>query len=342
MSEPFDIFIMASPRDVDDIFDADDMAALEALGTVTIHREATIDQATFEAKASRAHLIMGQFDLPAPRLAACPNLRAVVNVEGNFLPNLDYAYCFSRNIRVISVSHVFAEPVAESALAMAIDVGRGITRSDRRMRAGREAWGLEANIGATSLFRSRIGLIGFGDLGRALLPLLRPFDAEISVYDPWLPDAYIALSGCRAASLDAVLEKSDYVFVLAGVTAENQHFLRAEHFARMQKGAVFLLISRAAVVDFPAMLAAAESGQIRVATDVFPDEPASIGDPERRAENVLLSPHAAGALHTALTRIGKSVVADVQLIARGLPPVMCKRAEPETAMRFRSKPVDRS
>lgn len=338
----FDVFIMAAPRRVEDIFDESDLRTLAGLGRLTIHREDAIDQATFEAKAAGAHLIMGQFDLPAERLDACPNLRAVINVEGNFLPNIDYAHCFRRGIRVLSVSQVFAEPVAEAALGMAIDLGRGISRLDRLFRQGREPWGLEANRDATTLFRAPVGLIGFGDLGRALLPLLRPFGCDVGVYDPWLPAAYVEAAGCRAVSLEALLSTSLYVFVLAAVTADNRHFLKAEHFATMRPGASLLLMSRAGVVDFPAMVAAARSGRIRVATDVFPQEPAPADEPARQVDAVLLSPHAAGALPSVLARIGKDAVGDACLIARGLPPVLCKRAEPETAGLSRSRPVDRS
>ena len=64
---------------------------------------------------------MGQFDLPASRLKRAQSLRAVFNVEGNFLPNIDYAYCFRSGIRVLSTSPVFAEPVAEAALGMPVE-----------------------------------------------------------------------------------------------------------------------------------------------------------------------------------------------------------------------------
>jgi phosphoglycerate dehydrogenase-like enzyme len=86
---------------------------------------------------------------------------------------------------------VFAEPVAEAALGMAIDLARGISSSDRDFRKGTEEYGLAANREAFSLFRQDVGLIGLGDLGRAILPLLRPFDCRIRVYDPWLPAEYI-------------------------------------------------------------------------------------------------------------------------------------------------------
>jgi len=263
-------------------------------------------------------------------------------VEGNFLPNVDYAQCFRQGIRVLNVSPVFAEPVAEAALGMAIDLARGISHADRRFRSGTEQYGLDANRDAFSLYNAPVGFIGMGDLGRAILPLVAPFRGVVRAFDPWLPPAYIESLGCEAASLDTVLRESQIVFVVAGVTSENQGFLTREEFALMRKGAAFILVSRAGVVDFDAMLDAAAAGHIRVATDVFPEEPLAPGHRARSIDNVLLSPHQAGALGTVLRDIGRRALADIELIARGLPPVMCKVAQPETVGLMRSKPVAKS
>jgi len=98
-------------------------------------------------------------------------------------------------------------------------------------------------------------------------------------------------------------------------------------------------MSRAGVVDFDALTAAAPSGHLRVATDVFPDEPFSKDHPIRDLPNVLLSAHRAGGMAEAFLEIGSMVVSDLELLLRGLPPTSCKIAQPETVSRFRGKPV---
>jgi phosphoglycerate dehydrogenase-like enzyme len=336
------IFLAPAPRAVEDIFDDQDLARLRALGEVTIHEDGPVSDALYGRVAPDAQMIIGQIDLPAERLDLAPGLRAVFNVEGNFLPNVDYGHAFRRGVRVLLISPVFAEPVAEVALGMAIDLARGISRSDRSFRSGAEQYGLAANRDAYSLYRQEVGFIGMGDLGRAILPLLAPFHPRVRAYDPWLPDEWLRSAGCEPASLEQVLAESRVIFVVAGATSQNQGFLGAGQFASMQRGAALILVSRAGVVDFDAMLDFAESGHIRVATDVFPEEPVPANHRIRRAENLLLSPHQAGALRSALRRIGKLVVADAELIARGLPPVMCKVAQPETVALWRSKPVEKS
>ena len=87
--------------------------------------------------------------------------------------------------------------------------------------------------------------------------------------------------GVAAASLDEILGGSQVIVVFASVTSENQGFLGRREFELIPPGSIFLLMSRAAVVDFPEFLAQVENGRFRAATDVFPHEPAPPDDPAR-------------------------------------------------------------
>lgn len=336
------IFLAPAPRAVADIFDSDDLAELRALGELTVHQAGPVTDEQFNSISGDTVIIIGQIDLPESRLKKAPCLRAIFNVEGNFLPNVDYGYCFRNGIRVLGIGPVFAEPVAEAALGMAIDLARGLTRSDRNFREGIEKYGFAANREAFSLFRQNVGFVGLGDLGRAILPLLQPFHCHIRAYDPWLPEEYLHTLGCEAAPLEELFRLSQVVFVVAGVTSDNLGFLRAQHFSQMPPGAALVLVSRAAVVDFDCLVDFARRGRIRVATDVFPQEPLPADHPARQSGNILLCAHQAGALDATIRRIGKMVVADAKLILKGLPPVLCKSAQPETVSLFRSKPVEKT
>jgi len=333
------IFLAPAPRAVADIFDSDDLVQLRNLGELTVHEAGPVSDDIFDTIAGDTSMIIGQFELPESRLGKAQSLRAIFNVEGNFLPNVDYGYCFRHGIRVLGIGPVFAEPVAEAALGMALDLARGITRSDRKFRQGSEEYGLAANREAFSLFRQNVGFIGLGDLGRAILPLLQPFGCLVRAYDPWLPEEYLRMLGCSGASLEEVLRLSRVIFVVAGATSENQGFLGSDQFSMMQPGAALVLVSRAAVVDFDALVDFARNGRIFVATDVFPQEPLPANHPARQSGNMLLCAHQAGAMNETIRQIGKMVVGDAKLIAKGLPPVLCKSAQPETVGLFRSKPV---
>jgi phosphoglycerate dehydrogenase-like enzyme len=341
VAEPL-ILVDPQPRTLAMICDPPTRARLGALGRLVVSDAERMPAAQVEELLPDAVAILGQTDLPAERLARGQRLRAVINVEGNFLPNVDYAAARERGIHVLVASSAFAVPVAEAALGMAIDLARGIGAADRAMRAGTESYGLDSNAGAFLLAGAPVGIVGFGDLGRALARLLGPFGCRVRVHDPWLPELVVRRAGAEPAGLDELLAASRVVFVFAAATSDNERFLGERELRLIRPGGVLLLMSRASVVDFDALVRVVAEGRIRAATDVFPDEPLAAGHPARRLDGMLLSPHRAGGMPEAFLEIGRLAVADLELILRGLPPVACKRAEPETVGRLRSRPVERS
>jgi phosphoglycerate dehydrogenase-like enzyme len=291
---------------------------------------------------SQAKYIIGQPPLSSETLARLTSLRCIFNVESNLLQNMPYEEVFARGIHVVTTGQVFAEPVAEIGLGFALALARGIVDADEAFRSGSELWGGDGNGSARLLSGSEIGIIGFGDLGKALLRLLAGFRARVRIHDPWMPDSAIRDQGAEPATLSEVLTQSDTVFVVAAVTSENQNFLGREAFASMRKGAAFILLSRAGVVDFDALMDAVESGHIMVASDVFPEEPLALEHRVRGLKGFIRSAHRAGALDIAFKRMGDMVLEDMALLDKSLPPMRCKRAERETVARMRSKPVARN
>jgi phosphoglycerate dehydrogenase-like enzyme len=337
------IVIDPQPRGLNEIFDPDLWRRLSEAGDLVVHEgDGRMPDETFEAVLPEMALLIGQSDMPRARLDRAAKLRAIINVETNFLQNVDYEICFERGIHVLAPGSAFAKPVAEMALGLAIDLCRGITNADRAMRRGDEKWLIEGAEGCFSLYGARVGLIGFGDLARAFVPLIRPFGCSVKAYDPWVSAHFMHGFGVHAAALNDILTGSQVIVVFASVTSENQGFLGRREFNLVTPGSVVLLMSRAGVVDFPEFLRAVESGRFRAATDVFPIEPAPPDDPARRVEGLVLSPHRAGAMTDSLLEIGRQTVADSELILRGLLPLSCRRAQRETVARLRSKPIERS
>ena len=340
MAKPL-ILVDPLPRTLDLICDAETRRRLEALGRLEVSEDRPMPDDMVERWLPEAAILIGQTAMPGARLDRARQLKAIFNVETNFLPNIDYQACQERGIWVLSPTAAFAVSVAEAALAMAIDLARGISAADRAFRAGTEKYGLAGNQGCFQFTGAPVGLIGFGDLGRTLRALLVPFRNPVVVYDPWLPDELIRAHDCRPAPLDEVLSTSKVVFVFASVTTANQGFLGRRELELLQSGSVFLLMSRAAVVDFPELVRQAKSGRIKAAIDVFPEEPVPHRDPVREGagDNLLLSAHRTGGMPEALHLIGRMTVADAELILRGLPPHLCRRADPAVASLLRSKPI---
>jgi len=335
------IISVPEPRTLDLIFTPDDLAVLRREYRLVEGAGSGIAPLV-ELHIGDAAFIIGQPELTRATLARAKTLRAIFNVETNFLDNMDYGYCFEHGIHVLSTGRVFAVPVAEIGLGLALALERNICGADRAFRAGREAWGGDGNQDARLMSGAEIGIIGFGDLGKALHRLLAGFRAHIRVFDPWLPAGSLIDAGVEPATLETVLKQSNVVFVVASVTSDNGGFLGAREFGMMREGASFVLLSRAGVVDFDALMATVRSGHIRVASDVFPEEPLPADHPVRNLEGFILSAHRAGALDVAFKQMGRMVLDDLDLMRRGLPPVACKRAERETVVRMRSKPVSRN
>ena len=295
-----------------------------------------------DALLGRARYVLGQPPIPSATLAKMTALKAVLNVESNLFDNMPYDEVFARGIHVVTTGAVFAVPVAEIGLGFALDLARGITPADTAFREGRELWGGDGNVSARLLTGADVGIVGFGDLGRALNHLLSGFRCNVRVFDPWLPPSILEDHQVTPASLDEVLTGSDFVFVMAAVTSENRGFLGAAEFAAMRPGAAFILLSRADVVDFDALLDAVERGHIVAATDVWPAEPLPADHRARHVAGLIHSAHRAGAMDVAFKQMGDMVLEDMALMDMGLPPMRCKRAERETAQRMRSKPVDKN
>jgi phosphoglycerate dehydrogenase-like enzyme len=295
----------------------------------------------FDELQPSAFAIVGQPDLPAARLRAARSLRVLCNVEGNIFPNVDKALCSEQGVYALGCGPAFAQPVAEFALGLAIDLARGISAGDRAFRAGAERYNEAGNPGSILLQHADVGLIGLGHVGRALLPLVRAFGARIRAYDPWLPDRALADLGAEPVGLDELLAASTFVFVLASATSENAHLLDAARLGRIPDGARLILVSRAAVVDFAALYERVAAGHLRAAVDVWPAEPVAPDDPARALDGLVLSAHRAGALTEAFRAIGELVLDDLTQIANGLPPVRMQQASPEVVSRYRNRPVIR-
>jgi phosphoglycerate dehydrogenase-like enzyme len=332
------VLLTTTPFATDLIFPAQTRAELAADFDVQV---VAGDDPRFDELLPRAFAVIGQPDLPTERVRRAEQLKVVCNVEGNFFPNVDYETCFDRRIKVLSCGPVYAQPVAEYALGLALDLARGITAGDRDFRAGRERYTQDGTTGSVLLRHAAVGLIGMGNLGRALLPLLRPFNAQVRVYDPWVPARALADLDVEPCDLDELLAASTFVFVLAASTTENAHLLDARRLALIPTGGRLVLVSRAAAVDVDALYARVAAGYLRAAVDVWPEEPVAADDPARGLEGMVLSAHRAGGIPAAFPIIGEMVVDDLRQVAAGLPPARMQQAAPELVARYRNKPVDR-
>ncbi|WP_026545214.1 NAD(P)-dependent oxidoreductase [Arthrobacter sp. 35/47] len=332
------VLLCPAPQKRDRIFTADALKRLKNNFQV-VDLEDSSDPGELDRRLPEAFAIVGQPDLDTGRLEAAENLRALINVEGNFFPNVDYPTAFSHGVRVLGCGSAYAQAVAEYSLGLAIDLARGISWQDAAMRAGEEKYVSESNSGAVLLHRAPVGILGYGNLGRRLHRLIQPFQNEVRIYDPWLPPAVVEEDGGIAATLEETLSASRFIYVFATATAGSAHLLDAAKLDLLQQDARIILVSRAAVVDYEALHERLVTGRLYAAIDVWPTEPLPADSPFRELPNVILSPHRAGGIEQAFHSIGDMVVDDLLLMERGLPPVRLQPAAPELVGRYRNKPV---
>ena len=293
----------------------------------------------YEDNIHKATFIMGQPNLDKKLLSKAKKLKAIINVESNFMDNMDYDYCFRNDIHVLATSPVFSKPVAEIALGMTLSLLRNIHNAHSDFIKGQEKYGLESNLQTSLLSEKKVGLLGFGDLAKSLYPLLLPFTKDINVYDPWIPQKKIKQLGFNSMSLNEMFKKCEIIYVLAAVTTKNKNLIDKKLLNKMKSNSLFILMSRAAVVNFKDLIKRLKKGDIFAATDVFPEEPVSKKDPIRKVKNILFSAHRAGALESAFFNMGNIVLKDMNLIAKNLQPKFCKAAQPKTVGLLASKPV---
>ncbi|GLQ54053.1 NAD(P)-dependent oxidoreductase [Devosia nitrariae] len=331
------VIVAPYPRTMREILAEEDLERLGGFAEIVWGRDEELPAERLNAALSDAWALVGF----APALSGADidrasELKAVVEVGGHFPPAIDYEACFARGIRVLSCAPAFARPVAEMALAMTLTSCRGLVAAHLDFRASREEWQGDRR-GDFSLYGAELGFVGFGSIARELATLLRPFGCRIRVFDPWLTDSVITAAGCVPASLEEVMAECRAIYVLASPTPENKGLISRQLIASVQQDALLVVISRAHLVDFDALVEAADSGRIQAAVDVFPVEPVPRDATVRGSANMVLSPHRAASIRRERQAIGRMAVDDLELMSRGLPPLVLQAAQPE-AIRKRILP----
>jgi phosphoglycerate dehydrogenase-like enzyme len=251
-------------------------------------------------------------------LSAVPGLRAVLHAAGSVRSLVGDAL-WQRGVTVSSAVTANALPVAEYTLAMILLTGKDAFGHRERYRAG-HAFPSPAETAAIGNLGRRVGVIGASRVGRRLLELLRPYDFEVLLYDPYVDAAEAAALGARQVELEELLRGSDVVTLHAPDIPETHHMLDRGALALIRDGGVLINTSRGALVDQDALVDELVSGRLSAVLDVTDPEPLPADSPLHTLPNVFLTPHIAGSLGNELARLGRIVVEELERLAQGLPP----------------------
>ena len=243
------ILVDPFPRTMELIFTKDKLKYLKS-NYKLIERNNISEENFYNMNISNAKFIIGQPTLKLSTLKKAKKLKAIFNVESNFLHNIDYNYCYKNGIYILSTSPVFAQPVAEMSLGLLLSIARSIHIAHNDFLQGKEKYGGEISQNNFLINNKNFGFIGFGDLAKATLPLIKPFAKKILVYDPWISKLKLKSKNIHPLSLNALMKNSDIIFVFASSTTTNKNMINYKNLNLMKDKSTLLIMSRAAVIDF--------------------------------------------------------------------------------------------
>ncbi len=307
-------------RKIDELFAASDLELLKQHVELVWGRDEPIPAAILSEALPRASvLVAASPHVDANTLARAPELHTIIEVSGAFPDTIDYTACAQKGVQVLSCAPGFRESVAEMALAMTLAGGRGLVREHENFRDGSEHWLADKADTDFTLFNASVGFIGYGSIARATRRLLQAFDVSVKAFDPWLDPDTAVREHVELMELDSLMSQCRVVYVTAAPTRSNFQMVNEKVIAAMQRSSLLVVISRAHLIDFDAVVDAAATGHIRLAIDVFPDEPLDISHRLRGLPDVILSPHRAAAVHGGRQLIGRMIVNDVLNKLQGNP-----------------------
>jgi D-3-phosphoglycerate dehydrogenase len=266
-------------------------ADLEAAGCAVLFspEAGPLKEETLIAQLQNCDAVIGSSDpYNASVFAACPHLK-VVSRCGVGIDSVDTTAATAAGILVTNTPGAMTESVGDYTFALLLGIARRIHEGDALMRSG--GWG---EYPGAAVAGKTLGLVGCGQIGQAVARRASGFAMRVLAYDPQVGAQGLAndLSHVQFASLETVLQESDFVSLHAPNLPETRNMFNAERFALMKPTAYFINTARGALVDETALVTALEQGKIAgAATDVYQQEPLPADSPLRTAPRLLLTPH---------------------------------------------------
>lgn len=277
------------------------------------------DRAGLHAVLAEAELVVGDFSgelaMDAAAVRAAPRL-AFVQMPQVGVDSCDLEALTAAGVPVANTAGANARSVAEWAVGAAFALCRQLAWGDRRMREG--AWPQPELLarGTREVRSLRVGVLGYGAIGAETAGLFAALGCPVSYWSRRRRAEAVA----EYRELDDLLASSDILVVALPLTPQTAGLLGPERLAKLPRGALLINVARGGIVPDEAVLEALESGRLGgAALDVFEREPLPADHPLRRNENVLLSPHAAGATLEAQLGIARIVQENIAAAVEGRP-----------------------
>lgn len=264
-------------------------------------------------------------DVPAEALDIAPNCK-VVSRYGIGLDNIPIGRATELGMLVTNVPDFCLEEVSDHVMALLLATARQLLPLARN--PDRSGWTRETPRPIPRVRGQTLGLIGFGNIARALVPKALGFGLRVIAYTPRLRQSD-APEGVEVTNdLAALLSASDYVSIHCPLTEETAHIIDEAALAQMKSSALLINTSRGGVVDEEALIRALQDGRVGgAALDVTDPEPPSADNPLLALENVIVTPHAAFYSVAATAELARKAAANVVTVLQGGVPETLVNAE---------------
>jgi D-3-phosphoglycerate dehydrogenase len=244
----------------------------------------------------------------------------VIGRTGLGVDNIDVPAAAARGITVTYVPDYCLREVSDHAMALLLALARKITFSNALVQAGR--WEMPAVAPLRRLDGQVLGLLGFGNIPRALAPKAQAFGLKVIAHDPFVSADVFAARSVEGVSFDELLARADFLSVHAPLTPATRGLVNAAAFAKMKTGAMIVNTARGPLIDEAALIAALDSGRLGgAALDVVTTEPLPKDSPLLGRDNVILTPHTAYYSVESLQELQSKCATDVARVLSGEQPV---------------------
>lgn len=248
-----------------------------------------------------------------------PKLR-LVHKWGIGVDKIDLEGAERQGVPVAITAGSNAGAVAEHTLLLILGALRRISLADRSMRAGEWIY-TELRPLCRKLSGKKVGILGFGNIGKNVAQRLQGFEVEIIYHDPYRASEEVEKKlNARYVSFDDLMAESDILTLHCPGGEANHHIINAKSLARMKRGSVLVNCARGDVVDEQAMVAALNSGQLLSAgLDAFEPEPLPASSKLLTMDNVVLTPHTAGSVLDNVAPVALHAFRNMQRVINGEP-----------------------
>jgi D-3-phosphoglycerate dehydrogenase / 2-oxoglutarate reductase len=234
--------------------------------------------------------------------------------------NIDIPAAAALGITVTYVPDYCMQEVSDHAMALLLSLVRKVPLSDKLVQSGR--WEVPPIVPIHRLSGQVLGLVGFGNIPRALAPKAKVFGLRVVTHDPYASADVLAQAGVEGVGFDELLGVADFVSIHAPLMPATRGLFGAEVFARMKKGAFLVNTARGPLVEEDALIAALDSGHLGgAALDVVTTEPLAKDSKLLGRDNVILTPHTAFYSVEALDELQTKCATDVARVLSGEQPI---------------------